>query len=63
MNVALHRAIAPAQGQASFDGIVVITQPLRKPLQGYTGAIRRSCQPGIQLIWLPLTHQLGKILG
>ena len=63
MNVALHWAIAPASCQASFDGVVVVAQSFRKALQGHEGAIRRPCQPGIQLICPPLAHERGKVLG
>ena len=53
----------PGQGDTGFDGVVVVAQPVRKPLQGDQGTRRRPGQPGIQLCWLPLAHQLGKIVG
>src|SRR5262245_17191308 len=31
---ALHSAMTPGQGDPSFDGVVVVAQPFRKPLQG-----------------------------
>ena len=63
INVALHRAITPGQRHAGFDGVIIVAQALRKPLQRHDGTLGRPCQPGIQLLCLPLTHQLGKILG
>ena len=61
--MALHWAIAPASCQASFDGVVVVAQSFRKALQGHEGTVRCPCQPGVQVIWLPLAHELGKVLG
>jgi hypothetical protein len=52
---ALHRAMTPGQGDPSFDGVVVVAQPFRKPLQGREGTLRCPC--------LPLADQLGNILG
>jgi hypothetical protein len=61
--VALHRAGAPGPGDPSFDRLIVVAQPLGKPLQGRNAALRRPGQPGIQLWCLPLAHELGKLLG
>jgi hypothetical protein len=49
INVALHRAGTPGPGDPGFDRVIVVAQPLRKPLQGRDGALRRPGQPGIQL--------------
>jgi len=37
---ALHWAMTPGQGAPSFDGVVVVVQPFRKPLQGREGTLR-----------------------
>src|SRR4029434_985425 len=63
VNLALYRAVTPGQGDPGFDGLIVITDPLRKPLQGCEGTIRRPGQPGIQLLRPALAHELGKVLG
>jgi hypothetical protein len=61
--VAFHRAGTPGQADTGFDGVVSIAPPVRTPRQGEQGTRRRPGQLGIQLGWLPLAHQLGKILG
>ena len=63
IDVAFHRAGTPGQADTGFDDVVIVAQPFRKPLQGYQGTRRRPGQPGVQLCWLPLAHQLGNILG
>ena len=63
IHMALHRAVTPGQRHAGFDGVIIVAQALRKPLQRHQGTLRRSGQPGIQLLGLALAHQLGKILG
>jgi len=63
VNLALHRAVTPGQGDPGFDGLIVITDPLRKPLQGCEGTVRRPGQPGIQRLRPALAHELGKVLG
>ena len=63
VNLALHRAGTPGQGDPGFDGLIVIADPLRTPLQGCEGNLRRPGQPGIQLLRRALAHELGKVLG
>ena len=46
MDVALHRAMTPGQGDTSFDRVVVVAPPFCKPLQREQGTHRRPCQPG-----------------
>src|SRR5882724_704046 len=58
-----HLTVTPGQDDTRLDGVVVIAQPFRKPLQGDQGILRRPCQPRVQRCWLPLAHELGKILG
>jgi hypothetical protein len=33
LDMALHRAMTPGQGDTSFDRVVVVAPPFRKPLQ------------------------------
>ena len=63
IHMALHRAVTPGSRHAGFDRVIIVAQPLCKPLQGYQGTLRPPGQPGIQLLCLPLAHELGKILG
>src|SRR5262245_28659279 len=63
IDVAFDRAITPGQGDAGFDGVIVITQPFRKPLQGHEGTLCRPSQPGIQLVRLALAYEPHKVLG
>jgi hypothetical protein len=63
VDVAFDRAVTPGQGDPGFDGVIVIADPLRTPLQGHERTLRRPGQPGIQLLRLPLAHELGKVLG
>jgi hypothetical protein len=63
IHVALHRAVTPGECHASVDRVIIVAPPFRKPLQRYQGTFRRAGQPGVQLCWLPLAHQLRNILG
>jgi hypothetical protein len=63
IHMALHRAVTPGQGDPSFDRVLVVAQPLRKPLQEHEGILRRPGRPGIQMLRLALAHELGKVLG
>jgi hypothetical protein len=63
VNLALHRAVTPGQGDPGFDGLIVIAAPLRKPRQGCEGTVRRPGQPGIQLLRRALAHEPGEVLG
>jgi hypothetical protein len=63
IHMALYRAVTPGECHASFDRVIVVVQPFRKPLQGHEGTLRRPGQPGIQALGLPLAHELCKILG
>ena len=42
VDMAFDRAVTPGQGNPGFDGLIVIAQPLRKPLQGPEGTL---CRP------------------
>ena len=61
--MALHWAGTPGQGDPVSDGIIVVAESLRKPLQGHEGTLRRPGQPGIQLVRLAFTHEPRKVLG
>jgi len=58
----LHGPVAPGQGEPRFDGVIIISEPFGKALQGHDGTLRDPCQPGIQLRALPLAHEVGKVL-
>ena len=63
VHLALHRAVTPGPGDPGFNGLIVIADPLRQPLQGCEGTVRRPGQPGIQRLRRALAHELGKVLG
>jgi hypothetical protein len=63
VNLALRRAVTSGQGDPGFDGLIVLVDPLRKPLQGCEGIVRRPGQPGLHLVGLALAHELGNALG
>jgi hypothetical protein len=63
MKLALYRAVTPGECHASFDRVIVVTQPCRKPLPGHEGTLRRPGQPGIQVLGRPWAPELRQLLG
>ena len=63
VDMALHGAGTPGQGDPGSDGVIVVAAPLRKPLQGHEGTLRRPSQPGIQLVRLAFAHKPREVLG
>jgi hypothetical protein len=63
VHLALHRARTPGQGDPGVDGLIVIADPLCKPLQGCEGTLRRPSEPGFQLVGLAFAHEPRKVLG
>jgi hypothetical protein len=63
VDMALHGAGTPGQGDPGSDGLIVVAESLRKPLQGCEGTVRRPGQPGIQLVRLAFAHEPRKVLG
>jgi hypothetical protein len=62
IDLALHRPVTPAQREPRFDGGIVLTEPLGKPLDGPHGTCSGALQPGIELHRPPPAHELRKVL-
>jgi len=58
----LHGPVAPGQGESGFDGVIIVSEPFGKALQGYNGTLRDPGQPGIQLRALTLAYEVGTVL-
>jgi hypothetical protein len=61
--MAFDRAITPGQGDPGFDGVIVIAQSLRNPLQGPERTLSRPGQPRIELVSLAPAPAPHKVLG
>ena len=62
-DLTLHRTITPGQGDPRFDRVVIIPDPFGKALEGSHGTLGGTREPGLQLLGLPLAHEVGKVLG
>src|SRR6266446_4983679 len=62
LDMPLHRARTPGQRHPSFDRLVVLLQPCGEAAQGLQRTGSRTLEPGIELRWLPLADQGGKVL-
>jgi hypothetical protein len=61
IDMAFDGAGAPRQRDPGFDRRIVLLEPSRKTLERPQRAARRTGEPGIQLGWLPLAYQGGKV--
>ena len=62
IDVPLDRAGAPGQGHPRFDRLIVLVQPLAKRCMASSVLVVRALQPGIEVLGLPLAHEVGKVL-
>ena len=62
VDVSLDGAGAPGQCQARFDGGIVVAEPAGKALHGLQRTRARPLQPRIEVLRLPLPHELGEVL-
>jgi hypothetical protein len=62
VDVPLDRAGAPGQCHARCDGGIVIAEPTGKALHGLQRTRARPLQPRIEVLGLPLAHELEKVL-
>ena len=58
----LHRPRRPWQCHACFDCRIVVLEPFGKASQSLQRTGSGALEPGIQLRWLPLAHELRKVL-
>jgi hypothetical protein len=63
IDMPLHRARTLREGHTSFDGVVVLLEPLGKALHGLQRASGRALQPRIEAFGLPLARECRKVLG
>jgi hypothetical protein len=59
----LHRSTAPGQRDPGFDCVEIIAEALGKPSPGSHGTLGGTREPGLQLLGVPLAHEVGKGLG
>jgi hypothetical protein len=59
----LHWSTTPGQRDPSFDRVVIIAESFGKTLPGSHGTVGGTREPGLQLLGVPLAHELGKVLG
>jgi len=60
VDMALDRPVGPGQCHARFDRLIVVVEPLGKALQGLLRTGGGALEPGIELCWLPLAHEVGR---
>ena len=59
----LHRPTTPGQRHPSFACVEIIAASFGKPSPGAHGTLDGTREPGLELLGLPLAHELGKVLG
>ena len=62
VDVPLDRAGTPGQGDARFDRLIVVAEPVGKALHGLQRTGSRAREPGIEVLRLALADEGGKVL-
>src|SRR5215510_3701639 len=63
VDMAFNRAVTPRHGHSSFDGGIVVAQPVRKTLQSRHRTGRGAGEPAIEALRLAGPHELRKVPG
>jgi hypothetical protein len=59
----LYWPTTPGQRNAGFNCVEIIAESFGKPSPGSHSTLGGTREPGLQLLGLPLAHELGKVLG